>query len=405
MYSIAPFATYRCLEQIRNDVCLHRLPVRIVGNGGGYTYGIMGSTHHALEDLAVLKALPNMQLFFPCANDHVAAAVALMGELDGPSYLRLSVSAYNTERAPLSEHPLTLTRSYAVRATASKPGVTVIGAGHGVQVALRALAAHGLDRENVDVFGIARFPFRFAEDSALLASVLETKNVVFVEEHYAAGGMGESMKLALPPLSAFSLMSASYQPDQRYGSAAFHMKQSQLTPEALRDAGPSTASGAMTGAAQPQRKLTAITACYKDEQAIPFMAERLQKTFEKIGVDYEIIFVNDGSPDDTQTVIERLAAENPKIKGITHSRNFGSQNAFTSGMKLATGDACILLDGDLQDPPELIEGFHEKWREGYDVVYGVRTRREMPRLLELGYKGFYRLFQTDGLHPRAGRRG
>jgi len=150
----------------------------------------------------------------------------------------------------------------------------------------------------------------------------------------------------------------------------------------------------MTRGAQRTRKLSAIAACYKDEQAIPFMAERLQKTFEKLGVDFEIIFVNDGSPDDTQTVIERLAAANPKIKGITHSRNFGSQNAFTSGMKLSTGDACILLDGDLQDPPELIEGFYEKWLEGYEVVYGVRTRREMPRLLELGYKAFYRLFQS-----------
>ena len=233
VYSIAPFVTYRCLEQIRNDVCLHQLPVRIVGNGGGYTYGIMGSTHHALEDLAVLKALPNMQLFFPCENDQVAAAVALMAELEGPSYLRLAVSAYNTSRALLAEHPRTLTRSYAKRADRSQPGVTVIGAGHAVQVALRALAAHGLDRENVDVFGIARFPFQLAEDTALMASVLETKNVVFVEEHYAAGGMGESMKLALPSLSAFSLMSASYRPDQRYGSAAFHMKQSELTPEAL----------------------------------------------------------------------------------------------------------------------------------------------------------------------------
>jgi len=233
VYSIAPFATYRCLEQIRNDICLHRLPVRIVGNGGGYTYGIMGSTHHALEDLAVMKVLPNMELFFPCANDHVAAAVALMAELDGPSYLRLAVSAYDTVRLALDEHPSTLTRSYAVRADRSAPGVTVIGAGHGVQVALRALAAHGLDAENADVFGIARFPFRLAEDKALLASVLETKNVIFVEEHYAPGGMGESMKLALPALSEFSLMCASYRPDQRYGSAAFHMKQCELTPEAL----------------------------------------------------------------------------------------------------------------------------------------------------------------------------
>ena len=233
VYSIAPFATYRCLEQIRNDICLHGLPVRIVGNGGGFTYGIMGSTHHALEDLAVLKVLPNMQLFFPCANDQVASAVACMAELPGPSYLRLAVSAYDTERAALSEHPLTLTRAYAARTDRRKPGVTVIGAGHGVQVALRALAAHGLEAENVDVFGLARFPFRLAEDSALMASVLETKNVVFIEEHYAAGGLGESLKLALPPLSAFSLMSASYHPEQRYGSAMFHMQQSGLTPQAL----------------------------------------------------------------------------------------------------------------------------------------------------------------------------
>ncbi len=141
------------------------------------------------------------------------------------------------------------------------------------------------------------------------------------------------------------------------------------------------------------RKISAIIACYKDGQAIPFMAERLQKTFEKIGCDYEIIFVNDGSPDDSQDVLEALAKTNPKIKAITHSRNFGSQAAFTSGMKRATGDGCVLLDGDLQDPPEIIADFYPKWIEGWDVVYGVRTKREMPFLWELMYKGFYRIFQ------------
>jgi dolichol-phosphate mannosyltransferase len=143
-----------------------------------------------------------------------------------------------------------------------------------------------------------------------------------------------------------------------------------------------------------RRKVSAIIACYKDAPAIPIMAQRLEAAFATAGVDHEIIFVNDGSPDDTQEVLERLTAANPKIKAITHSRNFGSQNAFTSGMKLATGDACVLLDGDLQDPPELIPSFCEKWREGYEVVYGIRTRREMPRLLDLTYKAFYRLFQT-----------
>jgi dolichol-phosphate mannosyltransferase len=142
-----------------------------------------------------------------------------------------------------------------------------------------------------------------------------------------------------------------------------------------------------------KHKISPIIACYRDEQAIPVMAERLEKTLQKIGIDYEIIFVNDGSPDNTQAVLERLCAANPRIKAITHSRNFGSQNAFTSGMRLATGDAVVPMDGDLQDPPELIEEFYQKWLEGYDVVYGVRVKREMPMMWEVAYKGFYRLFQ------------
>jgi polyisoprenyl-phosphate glycosyltransferase len=141
------------------------------------------------------------------------------------------------------------------------------------------------------------------------------------------------------------------------------------------------------------RSISAIIACYKDEQAIPIMAERLRRTFEKIGVGYEIIFVNDGSPDGTQAVLEQLTASDPHIKAITHSRNFGSQSAFTSGMRLASGAGCVLLDGDLQDPPEVIEHFYAKWVEGADVIYGVRVRREMPWAWELAYKGFYRVFQ------------
>ena len=140
-------------------------------------------------------------------------------------------------------------------------------------------------------------------------------------------------------------------------------------------------------------KISAIIACYNDEAAIPVMAERLKTVFHKIGCDYEIIFVNDGSPDNSQAVLEELAAAEKRIKVITHSRNFSSQNAFTSGLKRTSGDACVLLDGDLQDPPELIEDFYQKWTEGYDVVYGIRVKREMPRLHEIGYKLFYRLFQ------------
>jgi transketolase len=231
-YSIAPFGTYRCLEQIRNDVCLHDLPVRIVGNGGGYTYGIMGSTHHALEDLGVLKPLPNMQLFFPCSNNHVAAAVVQMGALAGPAYLRLSISGFQNDVAPLSENAVTLTRRYAARSGKPGNGLTIVAAGHAAQIVNRALAdAGGLD---ADVFGIAKFPFDFAADRELVQSVTETRRVLFVEEHYAAGGIGESFAAEFAgQLQGFARMSAVYKKDQRYGSSAFHLGQCGLTPETV----------------------------------------------------------------------------------------------------------------------------------------------------------------------------
>ncbi|MEK7450487.1 MAG: glycosyltransferase family 2 protein [Patescibacteria group bacterium] len=141
-----------------------------------------------------------------------------------------------------------------------------------------------------------------------------------------------------------------------------------------------------------KKKISAIIACYKDELAIPIMHKRLSDTFKKIGIDYEIIFVNDGSPDNTEKVLEQLAKKDKHVIGINHSRNFSSQMAFTSGMEIATGDAVVLLDGDLQDPPEIIEKFYKKWQEGYDAVYGVRTKRDAPLYMAILYKLFYRIF-------------
>lgn len=141
-----------------------------------------------------------------------------------------------------------------------------------------------------------------------------------------------------------------------------------------------------------RRSISAIIACYKDEPAIPVMYGRLKETFARLGVDHEIIFVNDCSPDDSAAVIQALSATDPHVIGISHSRNFGSQMAFRSGMELASKDAVVLLDGDLQDPPELIEAFYQKWEEGFDVVYGRRVQREMPWHWGLLYKAFYRVF-------------
>jgi glycosyltransferase involved in cell wall biosynthesis len=140
-------------------------------------------------------------------------------------------------------------------------------------------------------------------------------------------------------------------------------------------------------------KLSAVIACYRDAPAVPFMYERLTATFAGIGADYEIVFVNDGSPDDAREVLAELAGRDPRVVVVNHTRAFGSQSAFTSGMRIATGDAVVLLDGDLQDPPELISLFVERWREGFDIVYGVRVERETTAFMRRAYKLFYRVFR------------
>ncbi len=143
-----------------------------------------------------------------------------------------------------------------------------------------------------------------------------------------------------------------------------------------------------------KRSVSAIIACYKDAQAIPIMYARLKATFEELKIDHEIIFINDNSPDDSEEIIRGISARDRRVVGISHSRNFGSQSGFRSGMEIATKNACVLLDGDLQDPPEVIKEFVAKWREGYDIVYGRRVARVAPFFMQLSYKLFYRIFDA-----------
>ena len=141
-------------------------------------------------------------------------------------------------------------------------------------------------------------------------------------------------------------------------------------------------------------RISAIVACYKDGQAVPIMYERLTSVFRSMKVEYEIIFVNDSSPDNTGEVATAIAANDHRVIVIEHSRNFGSQSAFLSGMHVSSGDAVVLMDGDLQDPPEIIPQFFDKWRNhDFDVVYGQRVRREASIFMALAYKAFYRVFR------------
>jgi nucleoside-diphosphate-sugar epimerase/glycosyltransferase involved in cell wall biosynthesis len=145
--------------------------------------------------------------------------------------------------------------------------------------------------------------------------------------------------------------------------------------------------------AKKSDKLSAVIACYKDAEAIPFMHQRLTKMFTELGVDYEIIFVNDGSPDNANEVLEKITAEDHHVIAVEHSRNFGSQAALISGSSIATGDAVIWLEGDLQDTPETIPQFYTKWKEGYEVIYGVRDKREGNQTLIWFYRQFYKVFK------------
>lgn len=138
--------------------------------------------------------------------------------------------------------------------------------------------------------------------------------------------------------------------------------------------------------------VSAIIACYKDAQAIPEMYERITQVMKKIKIDYEIIFVNDCSPDNSEEIIREISERDSHVIGINHSRNFGSQAAFKSGLDIASKNGCVLMDGDLQDPPEMIEQFLEKWRQGFEVIYGRRVNRDAPFYMKILYKLFYRIF-------------
>jgi transketolase len=223
-YSIAPFAVFRPAEQIRLDVCLHNMNVKIVGNGGGYGYGIMGSTHHAIEDLAVLSSFQNMRCFVPWCNQDVPSAVAALMDRVGPSYLRLGFGI-----APTG----TISGEWAaVRQVRSGGSLTVVGMGPVILNALAALESTGVKSS---VFVVSELPLSDIGD-AMRQSLRATGRCVILEEHVARGGLAETMALQLlreglcPKLRA---VSASGYPGGLYGSQAYHVRMSGLDPESL----------------------------------------------------------------------------------------------------------------------------------------------------------------------------
>lgn len=142
---------------------------------------------------------------------------------------------------------------------------------------------------------------------------------------------------------------------------------------------------------------------YNEEEVIEETYHRLKNVMDKIGESYELVFVNDGSKDKSAQIISELVKTDENIRLIDFSRNFGHQIAATAGLDYVQGQAIVIIDADLQDPPEVIPQMLEKWREGYDVVYGKRLKRQGETAFKKASAHvYYRILGalTDGNIPR-----
>jgi glycosyltransferase involved in cell wall biosynthesis len=140
-------------------------------------------------------------------------------------------------------------------------------------------------------------------------------------------------------------------------------------------------------------ELSVVVPLFNEAENLRELHRRLTETLED-RASYELVLVNDGSRDETETLLNELQATDPHVVVLHLSRNFGHQAAVSAGLDHCEGRAVILMDGDLQDPPEVIPQFLAKWREGYEVVYAVREKRKEGLLKRAGYHLFYRLLRS-----------
>jgi len=140
--------------------------------------------------------------------------------------------------------------------------------------------------------------------------------------------------------------------------------------------------------------ISIVSPVYNELEVLPEFCRRLTAVMEEYREPYEIVLVNDGSKDGTFSVMKALHTSDPRIRAVDLSRNFGHQVAICAGLDFATGDLIAIMDSDLQDPPEVLPRFFKKLREGYDVVYAVRTGRKESLFKKAAYAAFYRLLKS-----------
>jgi len=224
-YSIAPFVVFRPAEQIRLDVCLHNKNVKIVGNGGGYGYGIMGSTHHAIEDIAVMSAFQHIHCYIPFCNEDVKETLETMLSHEYPSYLRLG---YGTLPDGWDLPPFA-----PVRKLAEGSKLTIVGMGPVLNNVAEALDG----TTEADIFVVSELPL--SELSAdIQSSISKTRKLLVIEEHVQRGGLGEHLALHIMQSGLSCQWVHRYAkgyPDGLYGSQRYHQKQNALDPVSLAE--------------------------------------------------------------------------------------------------------------------------------------------------------------------------
>ncbi len=162
----------------------------------------------------------------------------------------------------------------------------------------------------------------------------------------------------------------------------------------MTDAGPNAHNHA--GGAP---EVSLIIPCYNEETVLAALFERVAAAAATWGCAWEVVCVDDGSQDRTWAMLQAQHAKDPRWKSVSFARNFGQQTAISAGLFHATGRAIMIIDADLQDPPEMLKGFIEKWREGYEVVHAIRIRRRGGIGKRMAYWTFYRLLATTSSLP------
>ena len=228
-YSIAPFIYARPFEQIRNDVCLHNLPVVLVGNGGGYGYGVMGATHHAIEDYGVMLALPHMRVLVPAFDGDLRPILSLLARTESPAYLRHGLSE---EPKDLTFPPYSAWRQLLERGIHGRATILVVGPlVGGIVEAARDIADRRPSVWLLSELPIAELPQKFIDD------VTGSGHLVVVEEHVEHGGAGRMVAHSLLTGGVvphrFSHLAARGYPSGLYGSQKFHRRESGLDPSSV----------------------------------------------------------------------------------------------------------------------------------------------------------------------------